>query len=353
MAHAAHGARLEGHGGRGVSDSRGSWVVSSLRSRSGLLQWVSIIASLAFVGWLLASRGDELRQLLSLTPLLFTLISVSALLTFVVNGIELKVLAEQFGNKIPVKDAFLLGLMVSTLNYLPLKMGTVLNGVILNVRYRLKWSHFAALVAGSSVIHLWVALTLAGIALIFTAPGPMGWALAGIPTLVVAALVVWGRSRREGRLESHSSKFVRAAGRAVDGLGLIFSNPRLLAIETVLNLMLIGLASLRMMWSFMALSTQVTFLQALVVTSVSIFAARLSVIPGGIGFKEGGAAAGSAMAGLDAGLGLAASVMDRAVTLVWLILLGVPAAIYLQHKTGIDLDDARRLKSDGDTGEEG
>lgn len=325
---------------------RGSWIASSLRSRSGILQWLSIVASVAFVAWILASRGDELKQALSLTPSLFVLISLAAFATFAVNGVELQVLAARFGNRIPLKDALLLGLMVSTLNYLPMKTGTMLNGVILKYRHGLTFSHFAALVAGSSVIHLWVALTLAGLSLLFTAPGPLAWALLGGPTLAVLAVVVWGRLRRSGRFEEHPSKPVRALGKALDGLGLIFSSPRLLVLETLINVALIGLASLRTMWSFTALSTDASFAVALVVTSVSIFAARLSVIPGGLGFKEGGAAAGSAMAGVDAGLGLAASVIDRAVTLVWLLLLGVPAAIYLQRKTGIDIEEARRKRAE-------
>ncbi len=79
---------------------------------------------------------------------------------------------------------------------------------------------------------------------------------------------------------------------------------------------------------------------SLVVAAVGIFAARLSVIPGGLGFKEGGAAAGAAMVGMPAAVGLTVSVIDRAVMLVWLLFLGVPATLYLQRKTGIDLATA-------------
>lgn len=324
-----------------------SWLARSLKSRAGLLQWVSIVAAVAFIAWILVSRGDDLEAAFSLTPGLFVLISVSALFTFLVNGIELKVLVTRFGNAVPLRDAMLLGLMTSTLNYLPLKAGTMLNGVILRVRYGLKLSHFAALVAGSSVIHLWTALVLSGCALVANGQTRLGSLLAVAPTVALIALIVWGRLRSAGKLDGHHSRFVRAMGRAVDGMGLIFSSPRLLAIETALNLTLVVLASLRTYWSFQALSVDMSMAASIVVTGIGIVAARLSVIPGGIGFKEGGAATGAAMAGVDPGLGLAASVIDRAVTLVWLLALGVPATIYMQRSTGVDLETASEYESEG------
>ena len=40
--------------------------------------------------------------------------------------------------------------------------------------------------------------------------------------------------------------------------------------------------------------------------------------------------------------------IDRAVTLVWLLAIGVPATLYLQRVTGIDLERARELRAEGD-----
>lgn len=322
-----------------------SWFASTLKSRSGILQWISLILAVVFLVWIVRTRQEDLQAALSLTPALFALISASAILTFLVNGIELKVLSARFDSNIPFKDALLLGLMVSTLNYLPMKSGTMLNGVILKVRYGLTYAHFAALVAGSSAIHLWVALVIAGGALVVTGRVALGLAMSLGPTAAIGGLMLWGRMRSTGRLVTHDSKIVRTAGRAFDGIGLIFASPRLLLIETLVNLALILLASLRTAWAFDALSAPVGFAVALVVTAVGIAAARLSVIPGGLGFREGGAAAGAAMAGIAPGLGLAAAVIDRAVTLLWLLVLGLPATIYLQRTTGIHLEQARELSA--------
>jgi len=322
--------------------ARRSWLVQSLRTRTGVIQWLLLIGAVAFVVWILRTRGDDLKAAFDLTPRLFWLITLSCFGTFLLNGVELQVLAGRFERRIPLGEGFLLGLMVPTLNYLPMKTGTVLNGVIMKARYRLSLSHFTALVAGSSVIHLWMGLACAGVALFAggsTQTG-MAWLFVVGPTALVAGLMWWGRAHTTGRFDEHNSKMVRAAFRAIDGAGMIFSDGRLLAIEMAINLGLIMLWALRTYWSFAALGVDASLGDAVVVTSLSVLFSRLSIIPGGIGFREAGSALGSALTGLPADAGFAASVVDRAVMLLWLLVLGVPATLAMLRLTGVGLSDA-------------
>ena len=311
---------------------------------AAIVQWVSVVVSVAFVGWVLATQADELRAVFTLDFRLFALISVSAIATFITNGVELQVLARRFGSHVPYRDTVLLGLMVSALNYLPMKAGTVINGLIMRSRHGVRLADFAALTAGSTVIHLWVGAVSAGSFLLAEGREPgLAWSLVLVPTLVVGALVIWGRLRNEGRYAGHGKRIVRLLGRAVDGMGVVFGDGRLLLAEVVINFALVMPASTRMALAFEALSLDVPFGSAVVATALSIIAARLSVIPGALGFKEGGAALGSSAVGIAPGVGLAASVIDRAVTLIWLLLLGVPATYYLLRATGIHLSLSGRV----------
>lgn len=290
---------------------------------------------------MVVTRGDDLRAAFELTPRLFWLISFASFATFALNGIELQVLAGKFERRIPFFEGQVLGLMVSTLNYLPMKTGTVLNGVVMRARYGLPLSHFTSLVAGSSVIHLWVGLACAGVSLLIQGDEMLwGALLLGGPSLLVVGLVLWGRTRQAGRHEGHESRFVRAASRAVDGIGVIFGDGKLLAIEIVINLGLILLWGARAYWSFESLGVEASYASVLTVTALGILFTRLSVIPGGIGLREAGAAFGSSITGLPAGVGFAASVVDRAVMLLWLLVIGVPATFYMLRITGVGLDDA-------------
>lgn len=307
-------------------------------------QLAAMALSVSFIGWILATRADYFRQAFSLDAKTFTLISLSALATFAVNGLELWVLASSFGSSIPFRDTALLGLMVTTLNYLPMKAGTVLNGLIMRARHRVHLADFAALVAGSTVIHLWVSAVLAGVFLLVEGrERGLAFALLLVPTGVMAGLVAWGRARRHvGRGEPRTS-LARALTRAVGGVGTIFGSPGLLVVEILINLTLVMLAGARMALAFRALSLDVPFGSAVVATALSIMAARLSVIPGGLGFKEGGAALGASSVGVAAAMGLAASVIDRAVTLVWLVPLGIPATYHLLRATGVHLSLSGRV----------
>jgi uncharacterized membrane protein YbhN (UPF0104 family) len=329
-----------------------AWLARSLRSRSGLLQWALLLGAVAFVVWIIVSHREELKTVLDLTPQIFALITVSCFATFALNGIEVQVLASLFDRRIPFNEGLLLGLLVSTLNYLPMKTGTMLNGVLLRARYRLSLSHFTALIAGSSVVHLWVGLSMAGIALLLGTPQHLGLGLLFLlgPSAVVASIVVWGRMRTTGKYEAHESRFVRAASRAVDGLGELFSSGKVLALDIAINVGLVTLWAARMYWSFKAIGVSASFGEVLTVTALGILASRLSVIPGGVGFREAGAAFGSAITGLSAAAGFAASVIERAVTLIWLLLVGVPATMYFLRLTGVGLDDAIGKPSPADAG---
>lgn len=340
-------------GAVGVSSAEGAR--AGARRRTGrILQWLALIASGILIAWVLGSRAEDLRHALALTPRLFALISASSLVTFLLNGAELRFLVRRFECDLPFHEAVALGLMASTLNYLPFKTGTLLNGAYLRTRRRVPFVHFAALTAGSAIVHLWAASLCAGVALILKQTLPwFGVVLVLVPGAVVAALYLWGKTARRGRFDEHDSRFVRLAGRAVDGLSLLFASPRLIAFEIAVNLGLVALGAARMFWSLEALSVDRGFGAAVVVIVFAIVAERIAIIPGGLGIKESGAALGSDLVGVSPSMGFAASIIDRGVMLVWLIVLGLPATLWLQHRAGVSLAEARAIAATERMGTEG
>ena len=66
------------------------------------------------------------------------------------NGLVLQTLARPFDLHLPFTEAFVIALVDATLNYLPLKAGTVATGTILWTRHRLAPTKFAAMIAGAA-----------------------------------------------------------------------------------------------------------------------------------------------------------------------------------------------------------
>jgi uncharacterized protein (TIRG00374 family) len=249
----------------------------------------------------------------------------------------IQALANHFGARIPLPQTVLLGLMTTTLNYLPMKTGTVVEGIVLRTRYGVSFSHFIALVAGTNSMHIWATFTVAGLFLLVEGVDEqvLAWSLFVLPTVGLAGLVWWGSRHDASGKPTHDSKIVRGIVRSVRGLREIFGEPRMVALLVVTNLVLVLLNGIRFWLAFRAVSSPIDFTEALVVASVAVVTHRLSVLPGGIGFREGGVAVAAALVGIPAGVGLAAALVDRAIMLLWIVVFGAPATAYLLRWTGV------------------
>jgi uncharacterized membrane protein YbhN (UPF0104 family) len=301
------------------------------------LQSILTVAVVAVIAWLVYDNWDSFVRILDVGPAELIGISAAVLASFVVLGVMIQALANHFGARIPLTQTVLLGLMTTTLNYLPMKTGTFVEGVILRTRYQVKFSHFLALVAGSNAMHVWATFSVAGLFLLVEGVDEqvLAWSLLILPTAGLAGLMWWGLRHEAGADPTHESRIVRGVVRAVRGLREIFGEPRMVVLLVVTNLVLVLLNAVRFWLAFRAVSSPVSFTEALVIASVAVVTHRLSVLPGGIGFREGGVAVAAALVGVPAGVGLAAALVDRAIMLVWIVALGGPATIHLMRATGV------------------
>lgn len=296
-------------------------------------QWVfTAIVAVAIV-WVLVDRWQEIPTDLEVAPWPLAAISIATIASFYFNGASLSVLARRFGAEISVVETALLGTAASTLNYLPMKSGTLVNGVLMRGRYGVRFAHFAALVAGNTLIYLWVTATVAGVLLMAEYPGDLiVLGLAVVPTVCLVGLTVWGRYQSKIQQRESASKWWRKIAQAVEGLALIGSDVRLLGSVAFINSILVLLQAVRFYYAFDALGAGIGIADSLVVAAIGVVTQRIAILPGGLGTREGGVAGGAAMVGLSSTVGLAAAVVDRAVLLVWLLLLGLPVTLFMLRK---------------------
>ena len=312
--------------------------MASQRVRRALiltLQWALTIGVVGGMALVLASKWPQLHKLFMFSATSVALIGAGALALFFMNGVVLQAMARPFDLHLPLPEAIVIALVDATLNYLPLKGGTVATGAVLWSRYRLMPTKFAAMVTGASVINVWVCTTLGSVLLLARGVAVAGaWVLLVVPTAGVALLVVWGL-RFDGHVADteHAHWFVRTVNRILDGVRAIFADLTLVVLLVVYNAVRVGIAAFQLKIAFGTLSTPIGWSTALIMSSLATVLGRMSIIPGGLGFREGGVAGVAALLGIPATIGLAASVVERTVTVVLIALCGIPATLYVSKTT--------------------
>lgn len=312
-------------------------------------QWTISIAVIGGMAFLLASRGAQLRGLLTLSAGTVATLAVGAFVLFILNALVLQTLARTFDVHLPIVEITIISIVDSTLNYLPLKTGTVATGTLLFSRHRLSPARYAAMVTGGTVVNVWVCTTLGGALLLARGTEALtAVALLVVPTLGLAVLVIWGLGFRGHVPDSdHPHWLVRVTNRVLDGVRAIFADLVLVAKLIIINGLRVAVLAAQLMVAFNALSTPIGWGEAFIMSSLATILGRLSIIPGGLGIREGGVAGVAALLGISATVGLAASVIERSITVIVTALFGIPATLYVSRTTPwAQLTHARERKQE-------
>lgn len=317
------------------------------RSRwKSALQWGLTVTAIVAIGIVLARHSSDLSRLLSLDARVLALMTLGAIGTYATSGMILQALVGHFRMRMPFSETFLLGLMDGTLNYLPMKAGTVATGAYLFSRLGLSPAEYAAIVVGNGVVNLWTTTTLSGLVLLVAGFATLpGVALCVVPTIAVAGLMAWS-ARRSFAPARGRRRVVRIALRLAEGLGSISGDRRLIGELVLVNTARVAAASFQLYWAFRAVSASVSVGEVVLLSALSVLAQRATVIPGGLGLKEGGIAGAAALVGIPVPVALAAAVIDRAIQIATVLVLGVPATAFLSRslrnhaETGLDHPNA-------------
>ena len=112
--------------------------MATQRARRALImtvQWTLTIAVVGGMAFVLASRGAQLSRTPDVLGRNDRMIGVGTFALFIFNALVLQTLARPFDLHLPFVEAFTIALVDATLNYLPLKAGTVATGTILWSRH--------------------------------------------------------------------------------------------------------------------------------------------------------------------------------------------------------------------------
>lgn len=296
------------------------------------LQVALVVAAAAAIFVVLRTRAADLDQVRTLGLSTFLLVLLANLLAYPVGGVSLKLLSDRFGAKMSLLDATAVVIAGYTLNYLPMKSGTVLQGAVMRARHNVRIPHFVALSAASQLVSLAVSATVAGAALILAhGHAVLGLTLLVVPLPALGVLLAWGRRSEGNAGERSGGRIVLRLHAAADGLREIFADAPLLASLLAVNVTSALLLATRIFLLFRAFGTQVSFPAAVGVSAVGAVAYMFAPLPGGLGFREGGVAAGAALLAVPAAAALTVAVVDRGIDVLCVLIAGIPAVLYVSH----------------------
>lgn len=302
----------------------------STRSRAAAaLQAVVTVAALAAMVFVLSSERERLVAALAIGVVPVFLSGILTLANLAIGSLRLKVMLDRFSAGVGYLPA--LGVVIGgyTLNYLPMKAGTVLQGAVLKTRWNVRVAHFAALSAAGQLVSLWSSVTLAGACLALIGGMPIVSAvLLIVPSASLGALVLWARWSSDTRTV-HDNRFVEATRVAVRGLGDLLAHRRVMLVTIAVNLGAVVLVGVRTYVLLEVLATPVSLLDAMVISAFANASHIFGILPGGIGFREGGIVAGAALVGVEPGAALTFALIDRGIDLAVVLVFGVPSALWM------------------------
>ncbi len=303
--------------------------------KKALAQYLFLIITIVFVIYLFRGNSDKLKKLLEISIPNLLLISLLAIITFVGNGIKNVLLLIPFKVRLKFTEWFGLSVINSFWNYLPFQGGLVAKGLYLKRQHNFAYTEYASTVSASYLITFFTfgLVGCIGLALAFFA----NHAFALMPVLIYGLLVI---SPLIGVLiiyrgASWNVKFPRLA-RFFTGARIIFKDKKTVAKLILLDVGMLALFVVRLAACFWATGLHVDFYFILLVTPIALLSIFVTITPGGLVVREALIGLFAFWYSLNVSDIVVASLLDRAVLMVWVFVLGIIFNYYLSKKTILD-----------------
>lgn len=287
--------------------------------------------SVVYLGRALWTNSDDLVQALDVDPKSLMLLLLLALASHVQRTFEFNYVLRRLRVRESFVDGFLLNGAALLLNYLPLSAGSVARAVVLRRKHSLAYAQYVSALMVAALMNAEIAAICGLLTSLVPAPGarvaaPLVTLFATLALAGALAIAVPGSWMPRG-----TGLAARQLRRLVDGVTLIRDRGVGLAPLVVTSAAKLALNTLRLWVCFRALGVELSAQTALLLGSTALTASVVNVVPGNLGLRElvlglvSGAAGGSIV------LGMAAASLERAGTLTYTMLAGLPGLYYVRR----------------------
>lgn len=266
------------------------------------------------------------------------LLVLMCVLSFGTSGLYLKVFAGKFGMYLRPREWFGLTVVTTMGNYLtPFSGGLIARASYLKHRHAFSYTRFLAMMAANYLI-AFALISLTGIVTLLTLPEKQDESWLVLIFFFATLITVWLVSIFPSITAGSKNQMVLLVQRATEGLDIIRRDPVLLGKLIVLTLMNILIGALLFYVAFISLGSMLPFRVALLIYLLTTFTLLINITPGNFGIQEAGTSMAAAILGAGVEMGLMASLMIRAATILSAFSLG-PVFSYLLSKELIAKQD--------------
>jgi len=282
-----------------------------------------LIIAFSIFGYFIYRNRHMIIQIQSISPWTIFQLSILVLFSTFQNGLINFILYQAMHVQIDLISSFGLATINTMANQLPLSGGLVAKGYYLYKKYKLPVSQYISATGALYICFLSTngivgLLSLCFLYLIQKVAIP-GYLVAGFGLMFMSFIVLFIPFNRL----KIPIKFQKYSDGIEMGWNVLRSNKTLLVKLISIQILSIILMALRFGIALNSFSQEVTIIDSMLIASTSILTQLVNIVPGGLGLREGLAAAVAAVLGFDPGVTFVAVGFDRIVSTTIIIILGL------------------------------
>jgi uncharacterized membrane protein YbhN (UPF0104 family) len=296
------------------------------------LVWIAIVASLVYY---LITHTEELSNIRHISYTDLALISLLFIFAQYLNGIRTGLLLKKMGLSLGGKECFHLSNATTMANYLPLKGGSVASALYFKNRHDIPYSVFVSISMAGLIIQLFTIASASSV-LVFLWREAFGSFFYGLLYMflfiLLASILLWvflAALCTGDRPYFIRSERIRAS---LKNLRLILTDKRLLLKLLMLHFTAIIVMAVRFALAFRVLNYNAPFVLSFLSGQLKSLAMLVNITPAGLGVAELLAGVMTKITGGNVAIGVYAASVDRIISVLILLALGVTSFVYLNKR---------------------
>ena len=313
-----------------------------------MAKWIKNIlgvVAVIFLLWYLSKHWEKLKVLIKLSPTELGMIYIISFLGTLNGAYVVQRLLNALRIKPNFWDMFMLQNASVLLNYAPAKVGTVFQANFLKCHYKLSYAHFATFFMYLTLLTTAAASAIGLVALI----GFYG--VGGYETRILCAVFLGALvcsiffAFVPLPIPRGSHKLSEILRNFLTGRHYVVCERRTLFVCAVFLVANFVLASIRFGIIYNSMGQNIHPAGCLILGVVSQVVMFVSITPGALGIRELILGAAAIILGVPLEVGVLAAMIDRAISISWIFVVGGICTILLWHKSPTDFKEMKEKSS--------